>query len=360
MMRSNQQGLALLIVLLMIVLLTTIVVSFAYQMQVEAALVENESDTLYAYLAAKSAVADGMGILTNDLIDPANEPGYDGLDEEWYMLTHPQDSPVPGFAQAIPVAGDEARPAETMLVIEDEWGKFPLNAIVDPIDPTLVNENMVTMLINLFDQLQVDENPAEAIVDWLDGDDEPRGGLGAEASYYESLEVPFTIKNGPMDSIEELLMIRGITPEVYFGDPENEIPPLYELLTVHGHPLGRVNVNTAPFEVLLAIETTGNPEASVPNWNGLAQAVINQQEAGQPITTDEEFRNFVTVPEPREEQTAEDVMPPVVYGSRVFHIQGDGMSNGVQTRIDAYVWRAPEGEGQAVERYRVLEWKVTQ
>ena len=61
---------------------------------------------------------------------------------------------------------------------------------------------------------------ADAILDWLDEDDEPRP-FGAEAEYYTTLPTPYEPKNGPIDSIEELLLVRGVTPDLLFGVDAN-------------------------------------------------------------------------------------------------------------------------------------------
>ncbi len=60
------------------------------------------------------------------------------------------------------------------------------------------------------------EETADAILDWLDDDDEPRD-FGAEAPYYESLASPYRPANGPLRRIEELLHVRGVTREHLFG-----------------------------------------------------------------------------------------------------------------------------------------------
>ncbi len=94
----------------------------------------------------------------------------------------------------------------------------------------------------------------DAILDWMDyGDGDEMRTDGAENDYYMSLENPFPCKNGPLDSIEELLMLRGMTIDLYYGNEEDGLLPLNEYLTVHGDWLGRVNVNTASIEVLEAV-----------------------------------------------------------------------------------------------------------
>lgn len=55
---------------------------------------------------------------------------------------------------------------------------------------------------------------AAAIVDWRDADSDESPG-GAEESYYQSLAVPYRCKNAALGSLEELLMVRHVTPEVY-------------------------------------------------------------------------------------------------------------------------------------------------
>ncbi|MCW5829271.1 MAG: general secretion pathway protein GspK [Deltaproteobacteria bacterium] len=62
-----------------------------------------------------------------------------------------------------------------------------------------------------------------AILDWLDPDDHEGGGSagsyncdgGAERNYYTGLDEPYEPRNGPMESIGELRLIRGMTPGMY-------------------------------------------------------------------------------------------------------------------------------------------------
>lgn len=61
---------------------------------------------------------------------------------------------------------------------------------------------------------------ADAILDFLDEDDEPRE-FGAESEYYGALVPPYKPKNKPLDSIEELLLVRDVTPQLLFGADVN-------------------------------------------------------------------------------------------------------------------------------------------
>jgi hypothetical protein len=60
------------------------------------------------------------------------------------------------------------------------------------------------------------EDVADAILDWLDADDEPRE-FGAEIDYYGGLHPPYSAKNGPVETVEELLLVKGVTPQLLFG-----------------------------------------------------------------------------------------------------------------------------------------------
>ena len=60
------------------------------------------------------------------------------------------------------------------------------------------------------------EDVADAILDWMDEDEEPRE-YGAEAEYYSGLNPPYAPRNGPLQTVEELLLVRGVTPQLLFG-----------------------------------------------------------------------------------------------------------------------------------------------
>lgn len=64
------------------------------------------------------------------------------------------------------------------------------------------------------------EDVADAILDFVDEDDEPRE-YGAERDYYMSLSTPYAPINGPLQSIEQLLLVRGVTPDLLFGLDQN-------------------------------------------------------------------------------------------------------------------------------------------
>jgi type II secretory pathway component PulK len=113
-----------------------------------------------------------------------------------------------------------------------------------------LNMSMVESFKHLFELLEIDPNLVDCIVDWLDENDQEQP-FGAESSHYESLDPPMKCKDGPMDSVEELLLVKGFDKKILYGDDKK--PGLAEFVTVFGDEGGLVNINTAPEEVVAAL-----------------------------------------------------------------------------------------------------------
>ncbi len=96
----------------------------------------------------------------------------------------------------------------------------------------------------------------DSILDWIDTNDQHRIN-GAESDYYQRLSPAYSAKNGPLDSLEELMKVRGVTPELFYGSEEykseesseeENAPGLARIFTVHG--VSQFNPNTAERAVL--------------------------------------------------------------------------------------------------------------
>ena len=370
------------VVLLFILLLSVIVVEFAYEMQVEASLATNTNRDFQAYIAAKSAIAVGMELLQadlmqDDIMNAAQKGGQQvtGTGVKGSVGQNPEemyDALTDTWALDIPeqVLND----AVMRCSITDECGKLNLNAVITPDGQR--NEMLVNALHTLFTNLGVEKDPTDAILDWLDPDDnaEPAGG---ESDYYESLETPYTCKNGPMDSIEELLLIAGIPAELYFDarylirgqdmdQSEEELAPvsLPDLLTVHGNPSGAVNVNTAHPEVLAALlengaaiediiqmrleepfrtvqDFTSRAGVSVPQQQGKSPATGNQKPAAQggPKANEDPKQKDPNSGKQTQAIPAQQSQGAFTVQSNVFRIFGDGQAGDVMVRVEAYVFR---------------------
>ena len=63
---------------------------------------------------------------------------------------------------------------------------------------------------------EMTEEIADAIIDWRDNDD-TAGGLGVEGGYYENLPYGYVIRNGPFRTVRELLLVKGVADELFYG-----------------------------------------------------------------------------------------------------------------------------------------------
>jgi type II secretory pathway component PulK len=99
--------------------------------------------------------------------------------------------------------------------VSDESGRINVNALVrlDP-SPGGIAYRTLMKLPNMTDAI------AYAIIDWIDADDN-LSPSGAEESEYQTRVPAYRCKNAPLDSIEELLLVRGVTPYLLFGDDLN-------------------------------------------------------------------------------------------------------------------------------------------
>src|SRR5262249_5719734 len=75
---------------------------------------------------------------------------------------------------------------------------------------------------------------------------------GAESDYYQGLPRPYVAKNAPMDAIEELLLIKGVTPELFYGKNDQYPIGLRDIFTIFRPPGGKLSVQYASPEVLRA------------------------------------------------------------------------------------------------------------
>ena len=100
----------------------------------------------------------------------------------------------------------------------DEAGKLNLNGFMQLDSTGQVLYNALTNTNQPLPGMTADI--ANSIIDWMDADDDTRSG-GAEASFYSGRSPGYRCKNGPLDSLEELLLVKGIAPMLLFGNDLN-------------------------------------------------------------------------------------------------------------------------------------------
>ncbi len=101
--------------------------------------------------------------------------------------------------------------------IENESGRLNLNTVLvaDARNPEANLGRMILMSLP-----GMTETMADSILDWMDDDDEARD-FGAERDYYSGLTPPYEPQNGPLESIDQLLLIRDVLPELVYGLDRN-------------------------------------------------------------------------------------------------------------------------------------------
>ncbi len=116
------------------------------------------------------------------------------------------------------IAPDPNDPASVAYGVTDESGKINLNALMKLDAADFRNGDLVHDVLMKLPRMTPDI--ADAIVDWLDADNDPRPN-GAENEYYQQLNPPYRCKNGPIDSIDELLLVKGVTRDLLYGTDFN-------------------------------------------------------------------------------------------------------------------------------------------
>jgi general secretion pathway protein K len=257
---TNEAGVALVLTLIIVTLVAIIVLELNYLMRVDVHASTNFRDGIRAYYLAKSGVTVVKELFSRNI-------------DEFEEL---KNTLLAGGAHTLPIGEGTA----TVRVI-DETGKINVNALV--IEAATPQQTAgarspqvqrgvqsreaqtvspwIQITEDLFQRLGVDPTLVGALIDWIDLDDIPTGSGGAESSYYRGLDKPYTSRNGPIETIAELRLIKGFTDEVLLklaarrmGGLVDPITNLY--LTALPMPQGggwRINLNTAPVAILQSL-----------------------------------------------------------------------------------------------------------
>jgi general secretion pathway protein K len=307
---SGERGVALIVVLLVLALLALVVTEFAYSARLEASMVRAYRDTVRARHLAEAGVQQAIReILSQSQIGALDESGQ----LVFYRVLPGQTTPT--RVPPLPRVRVPLGPGEFSYRITDEASRLNVNGG----DPVRMNR--------LLDALAVDRSQrdiiSDSLQDWRDGNELHRAH-GAESDAYLALPVPYRARNANIQDAAELLQIRGVTPELYYGTGGR--PGLGSLVTAAA--LNSVSINAAPPPVLKAV--------------GLSDA-----EVGEVVRT--RLRTpYPTVP-------GRFAGRGLTTGSAIFRIEAEGLIGGVsRSQIVAVVRRG--GPGRALD-VSVLSWR---
>ena len=221
---SSRNGSILLVVLVTVAVLALSVLSFSSLMLVE----EEAARVMTRRVQSKYLVDSGMEYTRLFLARPESEIVESGGlwdNEETFRgvaavadINDPERGATIGrFTLVAPALNDDGTPEGTRYGVVNESSKINLNVLpfYDYYE-TLEDEESTVARDILMGLPDMTEEIADAILDFIDMDDDRRE-YGAESGYYSGMSPPYAAKNGPLDSIEELLLIRDITPELLFG-----------------------------------------------------------------------------------------------------------------------------------------------
>ena len=250
---NNEQGLALLMTVFIVTLATILVLDFSgetlrYQRQCRMF-----QERVQADLMLKSAIGLAQGLI--EFPKPPTSTDEDWLGDLWSVVASESSLPIPGFV------------GEPKLLIVDESSKINVNTIVAaPFPPTPGGINAYwrdALSALLQSQGFGDENyePEEsrtlgnkgfnannqvaAIYDWIDTDKLSLNDSSFDGQGIETQADKRWFFNRPLSSISELALIPGMTLE--------RLARISRFVKASPSSYSKINVNTAPLEVLQAI-----------------------------------------------------------------------------------------------------------
>ncbi|MBA7605893.1 hypothetical protein ES703_13028 [subsurface metagenome] len=307
-----QRGMVLVLTLVVITILAVLVLEFNYLMRVEVEIAGNYRDSLKAYYLANSGVNFAYLLLRDD-----DDLSCDSLDEDW-ALAKP------------PVAMEEG--TVTFQII-DECGKININSLLTK--KGKIDDRKKAVLERLFEVLEIDKKLADVVCDWLDKDDEVRD-FGTEDDYYSNLENPYPCKNGPLNTIDELFLLKDFNDEVFYGK-EKERGSLNSYLTVYGDH--KVNINTAPDIVFQSLH---------PDIDGsLAQEIVEYR-GEHPFKKITDLKEVFGI----DDRLYNEISPLITVKSSFFQVYATGSLGEARKRIETILER--EGKTLEIKYWRII------
>ena len=255
----DNSGMALILTILIISLIVALTLQFNTSMRSDLHAAANLRDGIKLGYIAKSGFNYVLAVLLDD------DNSVDSFHDTWADSKSLSENSADLF-------GDDR--FEVKVSVSDYSGRIQINKIVND-DKKTYNDKQKDLLTRFLKSFGVEDeevsNIRDAIKDWIDADNDVTGFGGAENSYYQTLERPYSCKNAPVEFLEQLLLVKGISQEIF-----SHISPY---LSPYGD--GKININTAKPLVLgalsddiddervqdmLTYREDENNDLSNPNW----------------------------------------------------------------------------------------------
>jgi competence ComEA-like helix-hairpin-helix protein len=201
-------GSALIAVLWCLALLAILTIGMLHTTRLELRLVRNHGDLLQAHYLALAGIEKAKALIHQETEDLQ----MSGAVWRSNLIDNPQ------LFRDVPLGRGLFR--VTRPARREEGGQSPMYGLCD-------EESRLDLNAASLDELKrlpgMTPEIAAAIADWRDKDDRLTPG-GAEAEYYASLSPPYRPRNGPFETLRELMMVRGVTPPLLFGEEAGREP----------------------------------------------------------------------------------------------------------------------------------------
>ena len=323
--RQGRDGFVLIVVLGTILLLSTLLFGFSLTARKKLEV----ADSFYRTEQAWSCARAGLHIAIATIAE-AND-----------LYTDPRLSKFTTGENAFSIADGSCS-----IMITEENGLLNVNSLKN--EEGRLNRARIDQLLRLIDLLNRRETTAErisygivpAMIDWIDADDDvtslpfvEHDNLGAEDAHYQTCEPPYPCRNKPVDILDELRWIKGMTPET--------VSRLQDALTTMGDD--KTNINAAPALVLQCLSEEMAP--------ALVEMIVSRR-TRTPFQSITELRD---VPRMTDNiyQSIKDTIT-VEPKERWFRVVSRGDSGGRSTRIEATVRRNTRAQNVDIVVYREL------
>jgi general secretion pathway protein K len=202
-------------VMIVVISLTALVASFAISMNTEVRLARNADYDQELEWLGRSGIELARFALANKCPEQRN---IDALNQFWAGGTSPCSNEIPQISLKDVQLG-RGRFSVTITDMERKWC---INMVTDPRAPQREILQKAIALVGVTDAALA-STIEDSILDWRNPNS-MQGFSGAKNDYYTQLNPPYYCKGGPIDDLSELLLIKGISPEIYWGSFSSNHP----------------------------------------------------------------------------------------------------------------------------------------
>lgn len=217
---SRRRGIILPITLLILMLLGVLAASSSFYVYADLSSTQSMAHRLQTRLAAEAGLQKVMLLLRTER---NNMDAWHHNPEELHRIIVWSDE---GGLEALGtnLEFEDGLPAYRFSIVADDplddekQIRFGITDESTKVNINVASKGQLALLIQRFTtEEMILSELVDALVDWRDADDNP-GAFGAESEYYSQLEPPYAVKNAPFDTVEELLLVRGFTGQLLYGE----------------------------------------------------------------------------------------------------------------------------------------------